>query len=193
MSYIMLKSDKDVKALTDVDQYPLDLKKALGCLLTGETLVISKYETTTGRDVFVRLDQTTDTPITEISYASPSSTSGAVWTGYPVAINTLSIYEVYEFDANLYGSMVFQVGDTVKYKTQSGAAVGLVNKVLQDSSHNLYYQINGELYTIAEAPDSVTVNSNISGMTIKQPVADTSEDYHTIDVSDYKDTVYVLY
>lgn len=193
MSYIMLKSDKDITTLTDVDQYPLDLKKALGYLLTGETLVISKYETTTGRDVFVRLDQTTDTPITEISYASPSSTSGAVWTGYPVAINTLSIYEVYKFDANLYGSMVFQVGDTVKYKTQSGAAVGLVNKVLQDSSHNLYYQINGELYTIAEAPDSVTVNSNISGMTIKQPVTDLSSDYHTIDVSDYKDTVYVLY
>jgi len=189
----MLKSKEDISTLTAVDQRALPLKSALDLLLGGSVLVIRGFETTSDSDVFVELNQTGSIPLTAISYTSPDADTGAVWTNYPLALNALSLYPVYEYDGALYKSMVKQVGDTVKYKTQSGAAVGLVNAVYQDSDHNLYYQINGELYTIAETPDAVTVNSNISGMTFKQPVADMKEDYHTIDVSDYQDTVYVLY
>ena len=193
MSYIMLKSDKDVADLTETVQTALTIDKSLGLLVSGMPLVVSKLEKTTGADVFVRLNMAAPTPVTEISYSSPASSTGAVWSSYPIAINVFSLYTVYQFDPKFYGAQKFYVGDTIRYKTQGGAAVGLVNAVFIDTDNNLYYQVNGELYTIAETPDGVTVNSNISGMVVKQPVADPEEDFHTIDVSDYKDTVYVLY
>lgn len=196
MSYIMLEYNADIKTLTPTAQQPLTFKNSMLLLEAGNTIILHNYETTSNADVFVRFNLTgdPDKPLTEISYASPASDTGAVWTNYPLPINALSLYTVYEFDANLYGAMAYYPGDTVQYKSLDGTAAGVVSNVyINPADNTLLYEINGKLYTISETPDIVNTDSNISGMVLKQPVADGTKDYHTIDVHDYENKVYVLY
>lgn len=192
MTYILLKTDKTNEGLTPVDAKPLMLKQSLNLLLAGKTLVIKGYETTSKADVFARLNLIGDSPLTEISYSSPDSDQGAVWDSYPLPFNVLSLYDVYEYDANLYTSIVYYPGDTVKYRTDTGIQAGVVNAVYLEGK-DLYYDINGTIYSVGIIPDMVNTQANIAGTTAKIPVADVSADYHTIDVSDYQNTVYVLF
>ena len=189
MTYVLIESDKDVSELIPVNQTKLSLQQALNVLLTGGVLVVSKYEQTKGVDVFVQLT-TTEPQMTQISYTAPDK---ATWQAFPLPLNALTLYRVYEYDASIYGSVVYQVGDTIHYQKDGIKQVGLVNAVYKDAD-GVYYDIGGKLYQVGTIPDTIILDSNISGnIDLISPVADETADYHTISVSDYKNKIYTIY
>ena len=189
MTYVLIASDKDINTLIPVNQTALSLQQVFNDLLAGTVIVVSKYEQTQGKDVFVQL--TKDTPqLTQISYTPPAS---AAWQPFPLPINALTLYRVYEYDATLYGNVVFQVGDTIRYEKNNVLNADVVQAVYKDSD-GIYYQLGGSLYEVGTIPDPVVTDFNISGnINVISPVADPTANYHTIDVSDYKDKIYVVY
>ena len=135
MKYALLKTDLTIDKLTPVTQAKLTLSQAFTELLNGTYLVLTGYEESTGADVFTRLNLAMNTPVTEISYKAPNSTSA--WLRFPVPVNAFSLYACYTYDENLYGNVLLHVGDIVRYNSQ-GVKVAVVSGVYTDANKVVY-------------------------------------------------------
>lgn len=192
MTYALIKSDVDVSILTVVPDTDLSMEASFEALTQNETLVISKYEASTGADVFVKLDLTRDKPITLISYDKTT------FMNYPLPLNALSLYKTYVYDSKYYGELNLNVDDLVKYRDDQGVIVAsIVTGAFIDKDGLQYFQLDNasQLYMLSLVPEATTTSaySNISGTTsVKAPVADGSADSHTVAVEDYQTKVWVL-
>lgn len=192
MSYALLETSLKVENLIAVNMTKLTLKDSLNHLLNGDVIVISHYEQENAQDVFSRLNLALNIPITEISYTSPDDSP--VWQNYPIPVNAFALYDCYTYDPALYGNQLCYVGDVIKYN-KNGAQVGIISGVYKDAQNIIYYTLKGDdtVYSIVKIVVQPSTSDNISGITsVLQPVADPTQDYHQVPVSDYENKIYAL-
>lgn len=192
MKYALLKTDLTIDKLTPVTQAKLTLSQAFTELLNGTYLVLTGYEESTGADVFTRLNLAMNTPVTEISYKAPNSTSA--WLRFPIPVNAFSLYDCYTYDENLYGNVLLHVGDIVRYNSQ-GVQVAVVSGVYTDANKVVYYTMQGDttIYSLVAIPDPTIIDSTTTQLAnVLEPVADANADYHQVAVEDYQNKIFVL-
>lgn len=140
-----LKKDLEV-----VTMERLELEETLQLLFSGEVILLSTYENDSKKDIIVRIKETKNGMVTQISKPSPQM-AGFVggkkyWSLYDVSINMLSMYPTYNYDETRYGlGYKFEPNTIVEYKSDYGDIdVATIDEIMVSEEGDYYYTISGE-------------------------------------------------
>lgn len=136
--------------LEEVSTKPLELKETLEALFEGKVILLTTYEDTRDKDILVRLKDTKNGQVTQVSNTS-SAMSGFVgsknyWSLHDVTINMLSMYPTYIYDPAAYNIGYRYSPNTIVEHTSSHGDldVAVITKILTDEECNFYYKLSGE-------------------------------------------------
>lgn len=193
MSVLLRPVSPDLSKLTLLDNDKLDLKTALSNLLAGQILVIRGFETTQNKDTYIKLALEQPIPTTRITYTNPDN-KYTYWQPYHVAIDALSINDVYSYSPDSYEfDSIFMVGDVIKYSdTENRLVAGVVAKVYRDAEGHLYYKFTNsdQLYLLEQSGQGL-YGEGSDGKKPFIPVADTTKDGNMVILRDDRDSILV--
>lgn len=136
--------------LEDVTMRELSFEDTVLNLMSGEVILLTTYEGQREKDTLVRLRQTKNGAVTQVS--KPTTTmegfvgGNKYWSLYDISLNTLSMYPTFAYDSTRYGlDYKFEPKSVVKHTSEHGDKdIAIVARIFKDEEGNFLYTLSGE-------------------------------------------------